>query len=486
MSNSPSSMADLRAAPFNPRRIDDPAKAALRKSLKVFGDLAGFVVNTTSGHIVCGHQRRDQLVHLNVSAIEWSEPYEVELGEDGKRFVSVERDGWTTMPGGARFRVRLVDWPEPFEKAANITANSPTLAGVFTEDLGPLRRSFRPSCRTSCDLLHFDELLAEVSVVDTAGEVSEGPEPKLDQADELRKVWGVEPGQLWVIPSKTRRGRVPSPACRRQHRGRGRAARDGRQAGRAVRDRSAVPGRLRRHEPPLEEGRLEVGRRDGRRERRPRALGAGQEQGLVGHLPRPRQRDDPVQGEALYDGFVAMAVEHAVTERAAWYCWHASRHQAMLERVWTKYGAFVHQQIIWAKNRGHPDPLLVPLGARGLLHGLGPPEQAEALLVRLPDARLVVPHRRRLRRHAAPHLEAHRGLRHPHAPAHRAGRHLLRAVQRIRQPARRRRAARAPGLRHREAPEVRRRRAAAPRGHGPRPGEGVMKKHNETEPAGPA
>jgi len=61
--------------------------------------------------------------------------------------------------------------------------------------------------------------------------------------------------------------------------------------------------------------------------------------------------DDAKQGEALYDGFVAVAVAHAITEDAAWYCWHASRNQAMLERVWERYGAFVHQQIIWVKDR---------------------------------------------------------------------------------------------------------------------------------------
>ena len=33
------------------------------------------------------------------------------------------------------------------------------------------------------------------------------------------------------------------------------------------------------------------------------------------------------------------------------YCWHASRRQALLESVWGKYGAFVHQQIIWVKDR---------------------------------------------------------------------------------------------------------------------------------------
>lgn len=62
--------------------------------------------------------------------------------------------------------------------------------------------------------------------------------------------------------------------------------------------------------------------------------------------------DDASQGAELYDGFIAAAIAEAITEDAAWYCWHASRRQAMLEACWERAGAFVHQQIIWAKDRG--------------------------------------------------------------------------------------------------------------------------------------
>lgn len=62
--------------------------------------------------------------------------------------------------------------------------------------------------------------------------------------------------------------------------------------------------------------------------------------------------DDSSQGAELYDGFISAAVAEAITENAAWYCWHASRRQAMLEACWEKAGAFVHQQIIWVKDRG--------------------------------------------------------------------------------------------------------------------------------------
>lgn len=62
--------------------------------------------------------------------------------------------------------------------------------------------------------------------------------------------------------------------------------------------------------------------------------------------------DDSSQGSELYDGFISAAVAEAITENAAWYCWHASRRQAMLEECWVRAGAFVHQQIIWSKDRG--------------------------------------------------------------------------------------------------------------------------------------
>jgi DNA modification methylase len=61
---------------------------------------------------------------------------------------------------------------------------------------------------------------------------------------------------------------------------------------------------------------------------------------------------DSAAGQSgLFDGFISVATKIAITEDAAWYCWHASRRQAMLEAAWEKAGAFVHQQIIWVKSR---------------------------------------------------------------------------------------------------------------------------------------
>lgn len=62
--------------------------------------------------------------------------------------------------------------------------------------------------------------------------------------------------------------------------------------------------------------------------------------------------DDGDANSDLYDRFIRVAVEVAVEPNAAWYCWHASRRQRLLEDAWEGAGAFVHQQIIWHKPNG--------------------------------------------------------------------------------------------------------------------------------------
>lgn len=61
--------------------------------------------------------------------------------------------------------------------------------------------------------------------------------------------------------------------------------------------------------------------------------------------------DDADANPALYERFLRTAVAEALRDNAAWYIWHASRNQAMLEAAMKQAGAFVHAQIIWVKNR---------------------------------------------------------------------------------------------------------------------------------------
>ncbi len=64
-----------------------------------------------------------------------------------------------------------------------------------------------------------------------------------------------------------------------------------------------------------------------------------------------RHWDDSSQGPQFYEAFMQVAIDCAIKEDAAWYCWHASRRQAMLEACWSKFDVLHHQQIIWAKSR---------------------------------------------------------------------------------------------------------------------------------------
>ena len=61
--------------------------------------------------------------------------------------------------------------------------------------------------------------------------------------------------------------------------------------------------------------------------------------------------DDANANPDLYEKFIEVAIDEAIERNAAWYMWHASRRQAMAEAIWDKFGAFVHQQILWVKDR---------------------------------------------------------------------------------------------------------------------------------------
>jgi len=61
---------------------------------------------------------------------------------------------------------------------------------------------------------------------------------------------------------------------------------------------------------------------------------------------------DAEQNADLWVRFCKTAREVAIRDDAAWYCWYASVHHTKLQAVWEEAGAFVHQQIIWAKASG--------------------------------------------------------------------------------------------------------------------------------------
>ncbi len=60
---------------------------------------------------------------------------------------------------------------------------------------------------------------------------------------------------------------------------------------------------------------------------------------------------DPSASVDFFAAFIRVAMEVALVDNPAWYQWHASKRQALVEEAWTRNGLFVHQQIIWVKAR---------------------------------------------------------------------------------------------------------------------------------------
>jgi DNA modification methylase len=171
-----------------------------------------------------------------------------------------------------------------------------------------------------------DKLLASL---DDATVLDVDAEPKIELAEELRAKWGTEPGQLWLLGEhRLLRGDSTNPAD-------------------VQRLMDGERSRLFATDPPYLVDYTGTNHPSGKNDSAKRKAVQNTD-----WSDTYKDWDDSSQGAELYQGFVREAIAHAITEDAAWYCWHASRRQAMLEAVWEEHGAFVHQQIIWAKDRG--------------------------------------------------------------------------------------------------------------------------------------
>jgi len=138
-------LADLTPAAYNPREIGAAQFAGLGRSLESFGDLSGIVWNAQTGRLVAGHQRVKALAEAHGADLAISH---AKNGIDRSWIVA----------GGETFPIRIVDWNETTEKAANIAANSAEIAGTFTDGLGPILDELRVSF-DGFDDLRFEELL---------------------------------------------------------------------------------------------------------------------------------------------------------------------------------------------------------------------------------------------------------------------------------------------------------------------------------------
>lgn len=113
---------ELKAAPYNPRKISKAQFAALGKAMKEFGDLGGIVWNKRTGNLIGGHQR---LKALGKSfGIQDLVPAKDSQGTVAVGYIRNAHERWA---------YREVDWPIEKEKAANVAANAH--GGEFDLDL---------------------------------------------------------------------------------------------------------------------------------------------------------------------------------------------------------------------------------------------------------------------------------------------------------------------------------------------------------------
>lgn len=147
----PGSLDDLKGWEGNPRVISDANAERLSLSLDKYGDLSNITFNLQTGHLVGGHQRVERLRKRHGGGL-------VLVTADGGPLSSVKGErpeyAYLREPGGRSFPVRLVDWDEAKERAANVAANSPDVAGTFQwEELSKLIQGIQTDGGDLADLM---------------------------------------------------------------------------------------------------------------------------------------------------------------------------------------------------------------------------------------------------------------------------------------------------------------------------------------------
>lgn len=135
-------VSDLKPASYNPRYMDETTKKALKTSMKEFNDISGITWNKTTGNIVTGHHRWENLLDI--------------YGEKNLDFKPLTKTRYAIIDKKSKedtgFVLRVVEWDEIREKAANVTANNHKLGGTFTDSLNDILEEVK---------IEFDEVLFE-------------------------------------------------------------------------------------------------------------------------------------------------------------------------------------------------------------------------------------------------------------------------------------------------------------------------------------
>jgi len=289
----PTSLADLKPHPRNPREITEPALAGLGSSMTEYGDLSGIVWNKRSGLLIAGHQR--------IKA----------LGKGAKLDAGV-----VIAPNGKRFPVRVVDWPEDKHLAAMVVANNLHIAGDYIPE-AVAKLCAELSDTLPADLfegLDLDKLLEDFP--------SNEPQPGLTDPDDVP-----DPPEK----PRTRPGDLYQLGDHRLLCGDSTKAED------VARLMKGEKAGLMNTDPPygidFDNAALGPTRRE------------------YAAIENDERHDEQLQA-FLEDAFRAAKVE-VLADNAAWYLWHAHLTQGFFAAAAAAAAAAVilHRQIIWVKPR---------------------------------------------------------------------------------------------------------------------------------------
>lgn len=297
---------DFIPDPRNARRHPDANKAVIRQSLEEVGPFRSIAVDGDN-IIRAGNGVFEQAQELGLKV------RVVEAAPD--ELIAVKR---SDLRG------------EMAERAAILDNRSGELAEWDAQVLAMLKEDSPQVVEGLWDDKEWRRILSDLNDgVEVDG--SQAPEAKEDKAEDLRIQWGTQPGQIWEIPSQKDPSLTHRLMCgdstSLEH---VRALMHGQRAMLFATDPPYLVDYTGTNHP----------------------YAPGDKDTNKDWSNVYKDWDNSEQGDGLYDGFITAAIQEAITEDAPWYCWHASRKQAMLEQVWERHGAFVHQQIIWVKNRG--------------------------------------------------------------------------------------------------------------------------------------
>jgi DNA modification methylase/ParB-like chromosome segregation protein Spo0J len=288
----------VNPAPYNPMlnlRPGDPEYEKLRRSIDEFGLVEPLVWNARTSNLVGGHQRFKVLIEQGASDVE----------------------------------VSVVDLSLEREKALNLALNK--IAGGWDQaKLAALLDELVALPDFDVTLSGFDLPEAESIIAGSLGDEAHDEDFDLDAALADTRPAITRPGDLIVL------GADP----RLQHRLLCGDSTNPEQVRRLMDGQRAA---LFATDPPYLVGFDGTNHAPARRPAKVKPIGA---------RPGSYTWDDADANPELYEKFIGVAVAEAIRPNAAWYCWYASKRQAMVEQAWTAHGALVHQQIIWAKPRG--------------------------------------------------------------------------------------------------------------------------------------